>query len=84
MKDNITPIENALEKVGKIGGYEFDWNENQNDFIGHDIGLIAQEIEKVIPEVVTTRVDGYKAVRYDKLVALLIEAIKELSNKIKN
>ena len=84
LKDNITPIQNALEKVEKIGGYEFDWNEKQNDFIGHDIGLVAQEIEKVIPEVVTTRIDGYKAVRYDKLVALLIEAIKELSNKIKN
>jgi hypothetical protein len=84
LKDNITPIKNALYKVEQIGGYEFDWNDNQKDFEGHDIGLIAQEVEKIIPEVVTTRIDGYKAVKYEKVVALLIQAIKELSLKIKS
>ena len=44
---------------------------------GHDVGVIAQEIEKVLPEVVVDRDNGYKAVRYEKIVALLIEAIKE-------
>ncbi len=44
---------------------------------GHDIGVIAQEIEAILPEVVTTRDTGYKAVKYEKIVALLIEAIKE-------
>jgi hypothetical protein len=44
---------------------------------GKDIGVIAQEIEEILPEVVTTRDTGFKAVKYDKIVALLIEAIKE-------
>jgi hypothetical protein len=50
---------------------------------GHDIGVIAQEVEKVMPEIVTTRDNGYKAVKYEKIVPLLIEAIKELSNEVK-
>ena len=49
-----------------------------------DIGVIAQEVEEVLPEVVATRKTGIKAVRYDKIVPLLIEAVKELSNKIKD
>ena len=77
LKDNITPIYNALDKVKQIGGYEFDWNNNQTTYEGHDVGVIAQEIEKVLPETVITRDNGYKAVRYEKIVALLIEAVKE-------
>jgi len=76
LKDNITPIEGALEKVNQIGGYEFDWNSN-SEHSGHDVGVIAQEIEKVLPEVVTQRDTGYLAVRYEKIVALLIQAVKE-------
>ena len=76
LKDNITPIEGALEKINQIGGYGFDWNDN-SEHSGHDVGVIAQEIEKVLPEVVVDRDNGYKAVRYDKIVALLINAIKE-------
>jgi hypothetical protein len=45
--------------------------------------VIAQEVEKVFPEIVTTRDNGYKAVKYEKLTAVLIEAIKELSNEVK-
>ena len=76
LKDNITPIEGALDKINQIGGYGFDWNNN-SEHSGHDVGVIAQEIEKVLPEVVVDRDNGYKAVRYDKIVALLINAIKE-------
>lgn len=76
LKDNITPIEGALDKINQIGGYGFDWNDN-SEHSGHDVGVIAQEIEKVLPEVVVDRDNGYKAVRYDKIVALLINAIKE-------
>ena len=76
LKDNITPLEGALNKISQIGGYEFDWNNDSNNS-GHDVGVIAQEIEKVLPEVVVDRDNGYKAVRYEKIVALLIEAIKE-------
>ena len=76
LKDNVTPIASALDKVNLIGGYEFDWNSNSSHS-GHDVGVIAQEIEKVLPEVVTTRDNGYMAVRYEKIVALLIQAVKE-------
>jgi hypothetical protein len=84
LKDNVTPITNALEKVGKLGGYEFDWNEHQHVYEGHDIGVIAQEIESQFPELVTTREDGYKAVKYEKLTAVLIQAIKELKTEVDN
>ena len=84
LKNNITPIENPLEKIDKIGGYTFDWNEKQDSYKGHDIGVIAQEIEEVLPELVTTRDTGYKAVKYDKIVPLLIESIKELQKKVKD
>jgi len=83
LKDNITPIENPLEKMDKIGGYTFDWNEKQDAYKGHDVGVIAQEIEEVLPELVTTRDTGYKAVKYEKIVPLLIESIKENTKKIK-
>ena len=76
LKDNISPIDDALNKLNQIGGYEFDWNSD-SEHSGHDVGVIAQEIEKVLPELVVDRKDGYKAVRYDKIVALLINAIKE-------
>lgn len=82
LKDNITPIENALEKVCKLGGYEFDWNNKQDVYEGHDIGVIAQEVEAVFPELVTDRDNGFKAVKYEKLVPTLIEAIKELKAEV--
>ena len=84
-KENITPIENALEKLNQIGGYEFDWKEEtkvEHGYEGHDLGVIAQEIEAIAPELVQTRENGYKAVKYDKLVSVLIQAIKELSAKV--
>ena len=77
LKENIKPISNAIEKIKTINGYEFDWNGLSNNN-GHDVGVIAQEIEKVLPEVVITRDNGFKAVKYEKLTALLIQANKEL------
>jgi hypothetical protein len=82
LKDNIVRIENPLEKVGKIGGYEFDWNDKQKTYEGHDIGVIAQEIQEVLPELVTERDNGYLAVKYEKIVPLLIESIKELKQEV--
>jgi len=79
LKDNITYIHRPIDKIKKIGGYEFDWNENQQVYSGHDVGVLAQEIEKVIPEAVKDRGNGYKGVQYDKIIPLLIEGIKELS-----
>jgi hypothetical protein len=89
LKENILPILNALDKVKQIQGVTFDWiplTKEQRKILhgneGHDIGVIAQEIEAILPELVTTRDNGYKAVKYDKMVALLIEAIKEQQGEI--
>ena len=82
LKDNITPITNPISKIMKINGYTFDWNKKQDTYNGHDVGVIAQEVEKVLPEVVETRENGYKAVKYDKMVPLLIEAIKDQQKQI--
>ena len=91
LKTNIIPIPNALDKVLSVRGVKFDWTESYIKERGgedpyfvrkHDVGIIAQEIERILPEIVATRDNGIKAVRYEKLIALLIEAIKELNAKI--
>jgi len=84
LKENVTPITNPLEKIQQIGGYEYDWipMEGIHENEGHDVGVIAQEIESILPEIVTTRENGYKAVKYDRIVALLIECIKEQQKQI--
>ncbi len=86
LKDNITIIESPLEKLSKINGVSFNWNDKQSVYeVGaKDYGVIAQEVEEVLPELVTTRDNGYKAVRYEKIVSLLIEAIKEQQTQINN
>ena len=83
-KDNITPIESPLQKLLKLGGYEFDWREDSvvHGNKGHDVGVIAQEVESVLPEAVQTRSSGMKAVRYEKIIPLLIETIKEQQKEI--
>ena len=85
LKENIEPIDNALAKVLEINGYTFNYKDNPEKRLP---GVIAQEIEKVLPEVVynADNVNGdeeeYKAVRYAHVVPLLIEAIKELTGKV--
>lgn len=81
LKNNVTNITDCLEKIKHINGVEFEWNE-KSGYGGKDVGVIAQEVEKVQPLVVTTRNDGYKAVRYEKLIPLLVNAVKELSEKV--
>ena len=86
LKENIHPIQNALEKVESISGNTYDWKVGYEEFHSHkgnDIGVIAQEIEQILPQIVINRDNGYKAVQYEKIVPLLIEAIKELSAKVK-
>ena len=90
LKENITAIENPLEKISKIRGVEFDWiplTKFQERTIhgnkGHDIGVIAQEIEEIYPLMVTERArNKFKAVRYEKLIPLLLEGIKEQQSTI--
>lgn len=81
LKDNIKNIENPLDKIVKINGVTFNWNSSQETYTGTDVGVIAQEIEEIIPEAVTTRENGYKAVKYEKIIPLLIESIKELKER---
>ena len=86
LKYGVTPIQNALEKVENISGNTYHWKEGFEEVHsnkGKDIGVIAQEVQNILPEIVTERESGYLAVNYEKLVPLLIEAIKELSNKVK-
>ena len=85
LKKNINPISNAIDKVRSISGNTFTWNEKSVYDGEEGTGIIAQEIEALgLPGLTTTRENGTKAVRYDRLVPLLIEAIKELSNKVKS
>jgi hypothetical protein len=87
-KTNVRPVTNALDKVKALQGVYFNWNQEAfpaRDFPNQNaIGFIAQEVEKVLPEVVQTEktAEGYKAVQYDKVVALLVEAIKEQQQQI--
>ncbi|MCF7919582.1 MAG: tail fiber domain-containing protein [Candidatus Cloacimonetes bacterium] len=85
-KNNVSPIESPLAKVSKLNGVSFTWNREEfpQRFFpeGRQIGLIAQDVESVVPEVVNTDLDGYKSVEYDKLAALLIEAVKEMEHQI--
>ena len=84
LKDNINIIPNALDKINAISGNTFTWKSESPDVsIGDDTGVIAQEVEALgLPGITTTRTDGTKAVRYDRLIPVLIQAIKELSAKV--
>lgn len=93
LKTNVRKIENALDKVTQINGVVYDWNDtykkSHGDVDGYFVrddnsGVIAQEVEKVFPNVVGERQDGFKAVRYELLVPLLIEAIKDLKAEIES
>jgi hypothetical protein len=93
LKENITTIDNALDKVMALRGVEYDWTATSRKGT-HDIGLVAQEVEEVIPELVTEHElctgdfggEGnektFKTVNYDKMVGVLIEAIKEQQQQI--
>jgi hypothetical protein len=85
LKHNITPIENALDKVKSLTGVEFDWKpeyKHAHGYEGHDTGIIAQQVQEVIPSAVRTNDTGFLAVRYEKLIGLLIEANKELAARV--
>jgi hypothetical protein len=91
LKENIITIDNALKKIQQISGVEYDWTKEYIDSAGgedgffirkHDVGVIAQDVQKVLPEVVAERPDGLLAVKYDRIVPLLIEAIKDLSKEV--
>ena len=91
LKENITNIPDPIESLKKLNGVLFDWKKEYIDQRGgedgyfvrkKDVGVIAQEVEKVLPEAVAQRPDGIKAVKYDRLTCLLIEAVKKLSTQV--
>ena len=89
LKENIIELDNALDKVNNLRGVSFDWktlSDEEKTTIhsheGHDIGVIAQEVKEQYPELVEERDNGYLAVDYKKLTAVLIQAVKELSEKV--
>ena len=87
-KTNIRPVENALHTVKSLRGVYFNWNQKEfptKDFSDKtELGFIAQEVEKVLPEVVIkdNTPEQFRSVKYDKVVALLVEAIKEQQKQI--
>ena len=85
LKDNIQLISNPIEKVQQLRGVEFDWNDNSLFKAGkHDYGVIAQDVEKVLPELVKESHTGYLGVDYDKIIGLLIEVVKKQEKRIKD
>jgi len=77
-KTNITPITGAGKKIAAINGVSFSWLENNKP----SLGVIAQEIEQVLPELVATGSDGFKSVNYSGIIGVLIEAVKELQAEL--
>jgi hypothetical protein len=88
LKQNVAPLTRCLEKVQQLQGVSYDWRREEFPEMAFterkQIGLIAQDVEEVFPEAVITRDDGYKALAYDKLTAVLVEALKEQQAQIES
>jgi hypothetical protein len=84
LKDNIELISNPIEKVQALKGVTWDWNSNADELQQSlpNVGVIAQDVEKVLPQLVTDRDNGFKGVDYAKLTGLLIEAVKDQQKQI--
>jgi hypothetical protein len=87
LKENIRPIADALEKLRTLQGVLYDWTDEfmegvPGDVPRQDTGLIAQEVQKVLPEVIFIRENGYLGVKYEKVVGLIVQAINELADKV--
>jgi regulator of replication initiation timing len=77
LKENLNIIESPLDKINQLNGYTFNWKENKKEAIG----IVAQEVEKIFPELVVAGRDGVKRVNYDSLIPVMLEAIKELAKR---
>ena len=84
LKNNITMIENPIDKVKQLRGIEYEWNGLQHNYPSgsKDSGIIAQDVQKVLPQLVKEKKDGYLGVRHDRLVGLLVESVKEQQEQI--
>ncbi len=77
LKEDVSEMTNCLDKVLSLDAINFKWNDKQSTYEGRDIGLIAQQVEKIAPEIVETRKSGYKAIKYEKIIPLLVGAVQE-------
>jgi molybdopterin-binding protein len=82
LKNNVTTLTSSLDKVMSLRGVSYNWIDTENNGVQTEFGLIAQEVEGVVPELVFTMGTGIKGVKYQQLTGLLIEAIKEQQNTI--
>ena len=84
LKTNIKPVDDSLNKIIKLNGVSFEWKNGYDDRVQNktNLGVIAQDVQEVIPEIVKERKDGYLAVQYDQLVPVLIEAVKDQQKQI--
>ena len=82
LKTAIEMIPESLSKCNQLTGYEYVWNEHSPRHGQHDYGVIAQDLQLVMPDLVQQRDDGYLAVDYQKIIPLLINAINELNDKV--
>ncbi len=82
LKTNVNDIDDALTKIMQLNGISFEWDTEQNPdrnlSDGTHLGLIAQEVQPIFPEVVSTDINGYLYIDYSSLVAVLIESVKDL------
>jgi len=78
LKKDVETIENGLAQVEQLRGVTYKWINNETD----GMGLIAQELEEIVPQAVSTDSEGMKSINYSALVGLLVEAIKELKQQI--
>jgi hypothetical protein len=99
LKTNIVLIQNPLEKLNKLSGFTYNWNDKANELVGYDtsesiVGMFAQDVQEVLPEAVkiapfdddgngnSKSGENYLTIQYEKVVPLLVEAMKELKNEI--
>jgi hypothetical protein len=99
LKTNINILQNPLEKLSKLSGFTYNWNDKANQLVGYDtnesiVGMFAQDVQEVLPEAVkiapfdndgngnSKSGENYLTIQYEKVVPLLVEAIKELKNEI--
>lgn len=82
LKDNILSIKNASNILRNITPISYKWNNFQERYIGNDIGVSAQQVQKYIPMAASDRLDGYKAVKYKKIIPILVQSIKERQIRI--
>ena len=78
LKENFVPITNPLDIIGQLNGFGFNWKDSKEK----SYGLSAQDVEKVLPDIVKNRPDGTKGINYLNMIAFLVEAVKDLKQEL--